>query len=78
MYRERGSEAAAECLVIMSRGTLVSLDHQLATSATILGVDHGLPLAESVIYAVARAHDAEVWTHDPHFRDLPGVRFVEG
>ena len=46
MYRERGSEAAAECLVIMSRGTLVSLDPQLATSATILGVDHGLPLAD--------------------------------
>ena len=78
MYRERGEDAAAECLVIMSRGVLVPLDHHLAMSATILGVDHGLPLADSVIYAVARAHDAEVWTHDPHFRGLPGVRFIEG
>ena len=23
------------------------------------------------------AHGAEVWTHDEHFRELPGVRFVQ-
>ena len=33
--------------------------------------------AGGVIYATAQAHGAEVWTHDEHFRGLPGVRFVE-
>jgi len=77
MYRERGREAAAECLVIMSLGHVAVLDADLVAAATALGVDHRLPLADSVVYATARAHDAEVWTHDPHFRDLPAVRFVE-
>jgi predicted nucleic acid-binding protein len=77
MYRERGREAVAECLVIMSLGHVVPLDDDLVTAASVLGVDHRLPLADSVVYATARACDAEVWTHDPHFRDLPGVRFVE-
>jgi len=35
-----------------------------------------LPCADSIIYVTARRHGAELWTHDAHFRDLPGVRFV--
>ena len=77
MYRERGRGAAAECLVIMSQGDVVPLDEDLVTAASVLGVDHHLPPADSIVYATARSRDAEVWTHDPHFRDLPGVRFVE-
>jgi predicted nucleic acid-binding protein len=77
VYRERGRGAAAECLVIMSLGHVSPLDGDLVAAASVLGVDHRLPLADSIVYATARAHDAEVWTHDPHFRGLPGVRFVE-
>ena len=77
MYRERGEAAAAQCIAVMSQGLVVPLDQRLAESAIMLGVDHGLPLADSVIYAVARLHGAEVWTHDAHFRDLAGVRFIE-
>lgn len=77
MYRERGEEAAAQCLAVMSQGLVIPLDQRLAESATLIGVDNGLPLADSVIYAVARLHGAEVWTHDAHFRDLGGVRYIE-
>jgi len=33
-------------------------------------------LADSLIYATARRHDAELWTQDSHFDGLPGVRYV--
>jgi len=32
-------------------------------------------MADSLILATARAHDATVWTQDAHFSDLPGVEY---
>ncbi len=77
MCRERGEEAAADAIAVMTLGTVVSLDVGLAAAAALLGERTALPCADSVIYATAQARGAEVWTHDAHFRGLPGVRFVE-
>jgi predicted nucleic acid-binding protein len=33
-------------------------------------------MADSFIYATARAHDAVLWTQDEHFVGLPGVKLV--
>ena len=38
---------------------------------------NGLPLADSLIYATACAHGAELWTQDAHFDGLPGVRYFK-
>ena len=77
MCRERGEQAAADSIAVMTLGTVVPLDVTLAASAAFLGERSALPCADSVIYATAQAHGAEVWTHDEHFRGLPGVRFIE-
>ena len=61
----------------MRQARVVALDADLAIGAARVGRALGLPLADSIIYATAQAHGAEVWTHDEHFRGLPGVRFVE-
>jgi hypothetical protein len=53
------------------------LDVGLAAAAAFLVERTALPCADSVIYATAQERGAEVWTHDTHFRGLPGVRFVE-
>lgn len=53
------------------------LSADLAAVAGKLGRAHKLPLADTIIYATARRHQAEPWTHDAQFRGLPGVRFVE-
>jgi predicted nucleic acid-binding protein len=34
-------------------------------------------MADSMIYATARAHNATLWTQDVHFAGLEGVRYVE-
>lgn len=77
LARSSGSLAALEASASMRRGAVVPLDHVLATKAACTGQANKLPLADSIIYATARRHDAELWTHDEHFRGLPGVHFVE-
>jgi predicted nucleic acid-binding protein len=34
-------------------------------------------MADSIILATARAHNATLWTQDEHFKDLPDVKYVE-
>jgi toxin FitB len=71
LHREAGDEVAAAALALMHQAQVVPLDTALALEAAV----NGLPLADSLIYATARRHGAELWTHDAHFDGLPGVRF---
>jgi predicted nucleic acid-binding protein len=61
----------------MSEGLVVELDQHLAVWGANLGLEHKLPLADSIILAIARAHNATIWTQDEHFRNIEGVRFCE-
>lgn len=71
LAREAGDETAAAALGLMQRGRVVPVDLDLALSAAI----NGLPMADSLIYATARQHGAELWTQDAHFDGLPGVKY---
>jgi toxin FitB len=71
LAREAGEEVAAHALGLMQRGEVIAVDLGLAVDAALLG----LPLADSLIYATARRHGAELWTQDADFGELPGVRF---
>ena len=75
--RQRGEFAAMDHVARMRSSLVAPLDDALAVEAARLGVLHGLPCADSIIYATARRYEATLWTHDAHFRGLPGVRFVE-
>jgi predicted nucleic acid-binding protein len=44
--------------------------------AARLGLRLGLPMADSLILATARAHGATLWTQDADFDGVDGVRFV--
>ncbi len=71
LAREAGEEVATAALSLMQRGQIVAVDLPLALDATL----NGLPLADSLIYATARRHGAQLWTQDRHFDGLPGVRY---
>jgi len=71
LARELGDEVASQALTLMQQGRVIDLDLQIALAATRFA----LPLADSLIYATARAHGAELWTQDAHFDGLPGVRY---
>ncbi|MBX3172888.1 MAG: type II toxin-antitoxin system VapC family toxin [Gemmatimonadaceae bacterium] len=75
VLQQRGKGEALQAVALMQRGLVVDLDSTLALSAATVGVERRLPLADSVIYATAQAHDATLWTQDADFKDLPGVRY---
>jgi predicted nucleic acid-binding protein len=71
-----GEDQALYVAGLMSLGTIVELDREIALEAAKLSVEHKLPMADSFIYATAQAHEATLWTQDQHFAGLPGVKLV--
>src|SRR5262245_33489193 len=61
---QRGETAALEKIAQMHQGTIVDLDSTIAMNAAKLGFTLRLPLADSVVLATARAHQAILWTQD--------------
>jgi len=59
----------------MQQGQVVDLDAPLALAAAKLSADSKLPLADSVVLATARRHEATLWTQDADFEGLPDVRY---
>jgi predicted nucleic acid-binding protein len=59
----------------MLQGTVVDFDARLAVTAARLSLDTRLPMADTVVLATARLHDAALWTQDADFKGLRGVRY---
>lgn len=75
--REQGPERADTVAAFMnSQAKLVPHDGTLALEAAFISHQHGLALADSIVYATARAYRATLWTQDAAFKGLPGVHFV--
>lgn len=75
VLRLKGEELALEVIAHMTQGKVISLDAQLAIDAGSFGVQHKLPLADSIIYATTMKFNATLWTQDSDFKDLPNVKF---
>ena len=73
--RQRGDGDALEAIALMQQGQVVDLDVTLALTAAKAGIDHKLPLADSIVYATGLSIDAVVWTQDEDFDGLPDVKF---
>lgn len=76
VLQQRNENAALDAAAVMQRGLVVDLNSSIAISAARTSVDLNLPLADSVILATARAHDAVVWTQDADFERISGVKFI--
>jgi predicted nucleic acid-binding protein len=72
---EKGRTNALEAVAIMYDGKVVDLDREIALIAAELSYELKLPMADSIILATARAHDATLWTQDEHFKDIEGVKY---
>lgn len=75
LLRHLGREAALSVVAAMRRGVLQELDDRLAMEAAELSIVTKLTMADSVILATARAHDADLWTQDSDFEGLERVRY---
>lgn len=75
VLQERGENDALQATAVMQQSALVDLDASLALNAARLSVENKLPLADSVILATARQHDATLWTQDADFKGLEKVQY---
>ncbi|MCI0555038.1 MAG: type II toxin-antitoxin system VapC family toxin [Anaerolineae bacterium] len=72
----QGLDMAEIRIADLHKGQIVDLTAPLALSAAVISTELKLPMADSLILAVARANNAVLWTQDEHFKDLEGVRFI--
>lgn len=75
VLRQRGESDALQAAALMRQGRVVDLDASVALAAAKAGVEHKLPLADSIVYATAQAVGGVVWTQDDDFDGLPGVEY---
>lgn len=74
---DMGEENALQAAGIMSSGQVIEMDRKIAIDAAQISVELELVMADSIILATARDHDAIVWTQDAHFKDIAGVKYIE-
>lgn len=72
-----GEEAALQALGVMALGHEVDLTRLIAVEAAQISLALKLAMADSIILASARAHQAVLWTQDEHFKAVAGVRYFE-
>ena len=76
VLQQVGEFKALEATALMMQGQLIDLDSAIAVSAAELSDEFKLPMADSIMLASARAHDALLWTQDSDFAALPNVKYT--
>jgi len=76
VLQQRGEPDALNAAVQMQQAQVVPFDSTLALNAARISFDLKLPLADSVVLATARAHDALLWTQDADFKGMDKVKYV--
>lgn len=76
VLQQRDESAALQAVAVMLRGRAVDLDSQLALSAARVSLHYRIPMADSIILATARMHDATLWAQDEHFEHIVGVQYI--
>ena len=72
---QRNENDALRAVAVMHQGTVVDLDATLAVNAARISIEHQIPMADGVLLATARVHDATLWTQDDDFKNLPKARY---
>lgn len=76
IYRQRGEDAALQGVAQMYRGEIIPVDDSCALYTAKYSIDHRMPMADSIILAVARMKKATLWTQDDDFRNISGVKYI--
>ena len=77
VLREHGEAQAVQAAAGMQCGKVVDLDSRLALAAAQLSHALQLPMADSIILATARDHQARLHTMDSDFRGIADVEWLD-
>ena len=75
VLRVRGEDAALQTVALMKQGTTINLTDDLALQAAKISFEYKIPMADSIILATARTHEAALWTQDRDFEAMKGVNY---
>ena len=76
VLREHSEAQAIQAAAVMQRGLVVDLYSRLAIAAAQLSHALRLPMADSIILATARSHQARLYTMDSDFQGLNDVQLL--
>jgi predicted nucleic acid-binding protein len=76
VLQQKRESQALQAIAVMHPGVVVDLDASLALNAAQMSVELGLPMADSIMLATARAYGATLWTQDADFANIEGVRYI--
>lgn len=76
LTREAGEDKADQIIAFTATCAVADLDTATALSAAEIGATHKLSTADAIIYATARAYNADLLTCDKHFQGLPTVLYM--
>ncbi len=71
----KGEDTALQTLALMKQGLVTEIDIKISIEAAKLSFELKLPMADSLILATARAHNAIIWTQDQHFKNIPDAKY---
>ncbi|MGP8033093.1 MAG: type II toxin-antitoxin system VapC family toxin [Steroidobacteraceae bacterium] len=73
--QQRGEDEGLRAVAVMEQGKVVDLDRATALAAARISIDHGIAMADSIMFATAQRHAAILWTQDADFEGLPQTRY---
>jgi len=76
LKRERGEELALRVAARLAATEVIPLTESIALLAADISLQHGLGMAEGIVYATAKDQEARVVTSDADLKDLPGVVYL--
>ena len=74
--RDLSEERAIEAVAALHRAEIAPVDESLALEAADVALEHGLAMADAIIYATARHFGARLVTADADFEGLPDATVI--
>lgn len=75
--QDYGENQALQIIAHMKQGRVIDIDLEISLLAAKLSAEIKLPMADSLILATAKKHQATIWTQDKDFEGLKEVKFFQ-
>ena len=76
VMRQRSEHDALQAIALMRQGTVIDVNETIALESARLSLKYKTPMADSMILATAIQYNAELWTQDVDFINIPGVKYI--
>ncbi len=72
----KDEQKGLEAVAAIGQTIVVPVDQTIALEAADYSLAHGLHMADAIVYATARHHEAELYTSDQELKGLKDVVFI--